>query len=44
MPPKGDPLTNEEKELLKEWIDEGASFGGWKGDESEYVAEEKTES
>ena len=31
MPPKGDPLTAEEKKLLKEWIDEGAKFGGWKG-------------
>lgn len=33
MPPegKGDPLTDEEKELLKKWITEGAKFGDWKG-------------
>jgi uncharacterized membrane protein len=33
MPPEGkaDPLTDAEKELLKKWIDEGASFGAWKG-------------
>lgn len=31
MPPEGkaDPLTDAEKELLKKWIDEGASFGTW---------------
>jgi hypothetical protein len=26
MPPKGDPLTKEEIELLKKWIDEGANW------------------
>ena len=33
MPPKGkaDPLTDAEKTLLKQWIDEGASFGTWEG-------------
>jgi len=33
MPPEGkaDPLTDEEKELLKKWITEGANFGEWKG-------------
>ncbi len=33
MPPKGkaDALTAAEKTLLKQWIDEGASFGGWEG-------------
>ena len=33
MPPdgKGDPLTKDEQELLKKWIDGGASFGTWKG-------------
>jgi hypothetical protein len=31
MPPKGDPLTDAEVKLLKEWIDSGANFGGWKG-------------
>ncbi len=31
MPPEGkaDPLTDAEKDLLKKWIDEGASFGAW---------------
>jgi uncharacterized membrane protein len=33
MPPdgKGDPLTDAEKTLLKNWIAQGASFGSWKG-------------
>ncbi len=33
MPPTGkaDPLTAEEKELFKKWIDQGANFGGWAG-------------
>lgn len=31
MPPKGDPLTDAEKALLKAWIDAGADFGGWEG-------------
>lgn len=33
MPPDGkaDALTEEQKLLLKQWIDEGAVFGGWKG-------------
>ena len=31
MPPKGDPLTDDEVKLLKQWIDEGANFGVWKG-------------
>lgn len=33
MPPEGkaDPLTDEQKALLKQWIDEGADFGGWAG-------------
>ena len=30
MPPKGDPLTEEEKAMLKTWIQEGANFGEWK--------------
>jgi hypothetical protein len=31
MPPEGkaDPFTDEEKALLKKWIDEGANFGAW---------------
>ncbi|MEZ5302436.1 MAG: c-type cytochrome domain-containing protein [Verrucomicrobiales bacterium] len=40
MPPKGDPLTKEQQELIKLWIAEGANFGHWEGsapapDESE---------
>ena len=33
MPPEGkaDPLTNDQKALLKVWIDQGADFGGWAG-------------
>lgn len=33
MPPEGkaDPLTDEEKDLLKRWLTEGAKFGDWKG-------------
>lgn len=33
MPPDGkaDPLTEGQKALLKQWIDEGADFGEWKG-------------
>jgi uncharacterized membrane protein len=33
MPPKGDPLTKEQQELIKAWINEGANFGTWKGAE-----------
>lgn len=33
MPPKGDPLTSDEIKLLKQWIDEGADFGGWEGNQ-----------
>ncbi len=31
MPPKGDPMTEAEIKLLKEWIESGADFGSWKG-------------
>ena len=31
MPPKGDRLTKEQQDLIKQWITEGASFGNWKG-------------
>jgi hypothetical protein len=31
MPPKGEPMSAEEMKLLKQWIDEGAEFGGWEG-------------
>jgi hypothetical protein len=30
MPSKGDPLTKAEQELLKNWILQGAKFGGFK--------------
>ncbi|CAN5256011.1 hypothetical protein BH23VER1_BH23VER1_08500 [soil metagenome] len=33
MPPKEDDLTEEEKAILKKWIEEGADFGGWVGNE-----------
>jgi hypothetical protein len=31
MPPKGEALSDAEVKLLKQWIDEGADFGGWEG-------------
>jgi hypothetical protein len=31
MPPKGEAMTEAEVKLLKQWIDEGADFGGWEG-------------
>lgn len=35
MPPegKGDRVTAEEQALIKKWIESGASFGAWKGEE-----------
>lgn len=33
MPPKGDKVTDEEKALIKKWIEQGANFGSWKGKE-----------
>jgi Planctomycete cytochrome C/Leucine Rich repeat len=32
MPPKGNPLTQAEIALLKDWIQAGANFGTWVGD------------
>ena len=29
MPPKGDPLTEEQVELIKKWIEGGADYGKW---------------
>jgi hypothetical protein len=29
MPPKGDPLTKDQQELIKKWIEAGANFGDW---------------
>lgn len=31
MPSKGEALTENEKEILKAWIAQGADFGGWEG-------------
>ena len=31
MPAEGDPLTEEEVEILRQWIAQGADFGGWTG-------------
>ncbi|MEM8955249.1 MAG: c-type cytochrome domain-containing protein [Verrucomicrobiota bacterium] len=39
MPPKGDdnqPLSRIELAYLKRWIDDGAGFGGWVGNEAGY--------
>lgn len=32
MPIEGDPLTEEQIELMRKWIEQGADFGGWTGD------------
>lgn len=31
MPPKGDPLTGEQLDLIRQWIGQGADFGTWRG-------------
>lgn len=31
MPAKGDPLTKRQTDILRRWIEEGASFGDWVG-------------
>ena len=31
MPPKGDPLTVDQKDLIRRWIGQGADFGSWQG-------------
>jgi hypothetical protein len=41
MPPKGDPLTEAQIKLVKQWIDEGADFGGWQGSTEGMPAELK---
>jgi Leucine-rich repeat (LRR) protein len=33
MPPKGDPLTFTEQELIRKWIAQGIDFGTWLGSE-----------
>lgn len=32
MPVEGDPLTEDEVETLRQWIEQGADFGGWTGE------------
>ncbi|MDC0368991.1 hypothetical protein OAN13_04775 [Opitutales bacterium] len=31
MPPKRDPLTVDQKDLIRRWIGQGADFGSWQG-------------
>ena len=31
MPPKGDPLNFQEKEIIRKWIAQGLDFGRWVG-------------
>lgn len=31
MPIEGDPLTDEQIDLMRKWIEQGADFGGWTG-------------
>jgi len=31
MPPKGDPLSHEQCEILRQWIGQGVDFGSWVG-------------
>ena len=31
MPPKGDPLTPLQRDLIRQWIGQGADFGSWVG-------------
>lgn len=31
MPPKGDPLTGDQLDLIRQWIGQGADFGTWRG-------------
>ena len=33
MPIEGDPLTDEQIDLMRKWIEQGADFGGWTGTE-----------
>ena len=38
MPSKGDPVTKEEAELIRKWIEEGAEFGGFTGENVSHTA------
>ncbi|MGE4550944.1 MAG: c-type cytochrome domain-containing protein, partial [Opitutales bacterium] len=31
MPPKGDPLTKAQREIIRKWIAQGVDFGTWEG-------------
>ena len=31
MPPKGDPLTKAQSEIIRKWIAQGVDFGTWEG-------------
>ncbi|MBL64220.1 MAG: hypothetical protein CMI30_12550 [Opitutae bacterium] len=31
MPPKGDPLTKSQREIIRKWIGQGVDFGAWEG-------------
>ena len=37
MPPpaEGDPLTEQETDLIRKWIEQGANYGKWKGNQSQ---------
>jgi len=43
MPPakKGEPLAKEQTDLIKQWIEEGASFGKWVGKKADGKAGDK---
>ncbi len=41
MPSKGDPLTQAQQHILRDWIQEGASFGKWKGNERDAPPEKE---
>jgi uncharacterized membrane protein len=44
MPPakKGEPLTKEQAESIKKWIDAGADFGAWTGKKANDKSKDKT--
>ena len=45
MPPKGEPLTHPQKEVLRKWIAQGLDFGKWEGqtDGIEKLVQKKNE-
>jgi RNA polymerase sigma-54 factor len=46
MPPakKGDPLPQDQIDLIKKWIEQGADFGTWKGAEAKAEAKDESKS